>query len=430
MAVLSGGTTKKPNKRLAPLVLQLTLMNEPTPSPPASQPQKNEARTAKKSSSEKLLARVKSYAWRLTALYVWLKILFVFFGFYTALSQIESSIGGQIIGSLSSVGFAPVNTALLSTILKIGWVLAITGFKLFEAGGLFLYILTFPVWVPIVSLFKFFTKNQDDEASKPTQTERGLLQTKRAPSRLFAMCASLLLGWFLLYGNANTTRQLVPGVVLAGAFLTLLTYRMFLRVKPEKDVNVDVPPFGWLAKISQVAADAQRQRLKKEYKSKSDVQTDKWVIDFTRRLFVRITFLLRGQIAQKRISLYVLGEYLFSLIMVAASAILFWALMLKATYATSLSLLTCIHFSVAHFLPGLQPPQVGSSLPLWASIAPAATAWVLFVLCIGPASSMLPGRQRATINGLTRVHKLYRTSVNSLAVEKASLRKTEKALKP
>jgi hypothetical protein len=354
--------------------------------------------------------------------------LFVFLGFYSALSQIESSIGGQIIGFLSSVGFAPVNTALLSTILKIGWVLAISGFKLFEAGGLFLYILTFPIWVPIVVLFKFFTRNQEKEPSKSKPTERGLLQTRRSPSNLFAICASLLLGWFLLYGNSNATRQLIPGVVLAGVFLTLLTYRMFLRVKPEKDVNVDVPPFGWLGKISVAAADAQRQRLKKEYKNKSEVQTDRKVVDFTRKVFVRITFLLRGQIAQKRISLYVLGEYLFSLIMVAASAILFWALLLKATYATSLSLFTCIHLSVAHFLPGLQPPQVAFALPVWASIAPAATAWVLFVLCIGPASSMIPERQRATIKGLTKIHDLYRKSVNALARERVRLRQTEKDL--
>jgi hypothetical protein len=403
-------------------------MNELAPSPTKSQPQKNEARAVKKSFGEKLSARGKAYGWRLTALYVWIKILFVFLGFYSALSQIESSIGGQIIGFLSSVGFAPVNTALLSTILKIGWVLAISGFKLFEAGGLFLYILTFPIWVPIVVLFKFFTRNQEKEPSKSKPTERGLLQTRRSPSNLFAICASLLLGWFLLYGNSNATRQLIPGVVLAGVFLTLLTYRMFLRVKPEKDVNVDVPPFGWLGKISVAAADAQRQRLKKEYKNKSEVQTDRKVVDFTRKVFVRITFLLRGQIAQKRISLYVLGEYLFSLIMVAASAILFWALLLKATYATSLSLFTCIHLSVAHFLPGLQPPQVAFALPVWASIAPAATAWVLFVLCIGPASSMIPERQRATIKGLTKIHDLYRKSVNALARERVRLRQTEKDL--
>lgn len=338
-------------------------------------------------------------------------------------------MGGQLITFLSSVGFAPVNTTLLSTILKIGWVLTITGFKLFEGAGLLIYTITFPLWAPIVLGFKVFTKNEGSDASTPKATERGLIPTKKSPSRLFAIFGSLLLSWFLLYGNANATRPLIPGVILTAIFLALLTYRMFLRVKPEKEVNVDLPPFGWLGKISLAAASMQQQRSKKEYKTKSDVQADRKVIDFTRKVFVRITFLLRGQMAQKRMSLYVLGEYLFSLIMVAASAILFWALLLKATYATSLSLLTCLHLSVSHFLPGIQPPQTTIALPVWASIAPAATGWVLFVLCIGPASSMLPERQRATMRGLSKVHDLYRKSVNALAKERLSLRQTEKDLK-
>lgn len=70
---------------------------------------------------------------------------------------------------------------------------------------------------------------------------------------------------------------------------------MFLRVKPEKEINVDLPPFGWLSKLSQAAASMQQQRQKKEYKTKGEVQTDKKIVDFTRNIFVRITFLLRGQ---------------------------------------------------------------------------------------------------------------------------------------
>lgn len=374
-------------------------------------------------------ARCKSYAWRLTAIYVWLKILFIFLGFYPDVTQLESKIGGGLISSLSSVGFAPVNTILLSTILKTGWILTITGFKLFEAAGLLIYIITFPLWVPIVLLFKLLTKNDDSNDSKPKAVERGLIPSKRSRGKLFAIVGSLLLAWFLLYGSANASKPLIPGVILSAIFLALLTYRMFLRVKPEKEVNVDLPPFGWLAKLAQAAVSMQQGRQKKEYKTKGDVEADRKIVDFTRRVFVRITFLLRGQIAQKRISLYVLGEYLFSFIMVAASAILFWALLLKAAYATSLSLLTCLHVSVSHFLPGLQAPQTAISLPVWTSIAPAATAWILFVLCIGPASSMIPERQRATVRGLSKIHDLYRKSVGTLAKERLFLRKIERELK-
>lgn len=352
----------------------------------------------------------------------------MFLGFYPSISHIESTVLSQLIVFLSSIGFAPVNSLLLSGVLKIGWLLAITRFKLFEIVGLFIYILTFPIWAPIFGLYAIFSSAKPTDSTTATPAAQGLLKQRKSPSKLFTICCSLLLGWFLLYGNANTTRQITPGVFLAGAFLVLLTYRLFLRVKPENDVNVNVPPFGWLGKLSLVAADVQKQRLTKEYTKKSDVQTDSKVVNFTRKLFVRITMFLRGRTAEERISLYVLAEYLFSLIIVAASAILFWALMIKAFYLTSSSLSVCLHFSVSHFVPGIDSPTLEGDLPMWTSLGPAATAWILFVLYIGPASSLLPERQRATIKGLERVRRLYRQSVNVLMKERVRLREIESKL--
>lgn len=399
--------------------------NNSLPTPPSPSKKESDISSPKQISKESWSGRIKSYAWRLTAAYAWFKILAALLGFYTALNQLESGIISQFISFLSSIGFAPVNTAFLSTVLKVGWVLAITGFNLFEVVGLFIYIVTFPVWVPVLAIFGFFSKDEED-TTESSSVKQGLIRRKRTRSRLFAICTSLFIGWFLLYGNANTQRQLIPGVVLAGVFLLLLTYRLFLRVKPDKEVNLS--PFYWLTRLSLTAGDAQKERLKKEYKKRNEIRNDKKLVSFNRKLFVRIALLLRGQIAQERISMYVLGEYIFSLIIVAASAVLFWALMIKAMYSTSLPLLMCLHLSISHFLPSLQPPEMQLELPLWASIGPAATAWVLFVLYIGPASSVLPERQKATIRGLSRIYVLYRQSINVLGKEELSLRILEKKL--
>jgi hypothetical protein len=401
------------------------VVQNPVPRP--QEPQKPDESSPSESSAKTFGGRIKAYAWRITVVYLWIKILSAFLGFYASLGKLESSLIGQFIDSLSAIGFAPVNIALLSSVLKIGWILAITGFKLYEVLGLVIYIITFPVWAPVVTLFLFFVKKEKETPTAST-TKRGLVQTHKSRSKWFVIFTSLLLAWFLLYGNANTTKQLLPGVILSGIFLILLVYRLFLRVKPEEDVNVNLPPFGWLSKLSLVAASAQRQRSEKQYKKKEEVQTDKKVLQFTRQILIRITVLLRRTNAQRRISLYVLGEYLFSLITVAAGAIFFWGLMIKAFYLTSSPLLVCLFASVSHFLPGIQPPDLPASFPPWISIGPASTAWVLFVLYIGPASSMLPERQRATIKGLSKMYKLYRTSVNSLVHERLWLRKEEKRL--
>jgi hypothetical protein len=142
----------------------------------------------------------------------------------------------------------------------------------------------------------------------------------------------------------------------------------------------------------------------------------------------KATLLLRGESARTRISLLVLCEYVFSLILVGVSAIVFWAILIKAANPMSLSLSSCLRVSISYFLPGMKPPDLSGDLPLWAAIGPAATAWVLFVLYIGPAGSLLPERQKASIRSLVESYGYFRTLVLRLRADYKRMMKLKESL--
>jgi len=363
----------------------------------------NSSAAKTKRPKKRISSYVKSYAWRLTASYLWFKILVLFLGWHTDFEHFESGLVNRFVEFLSSIGFAPVNTINLLTVMKVGWILIITGFKPLEILWLLgPYTVTFPIWVPVAIAYRYFSKGETS-----TSNEEG---EEKERFRLLALCTSLLVWWFLLYGGASTQRQIIPGVVFAGIILLILSFRLFLRTKPAGEAKLTL--FRWLLEAGPVLLRMQATRLDKvergEYKKKKDLQVDAKLAHFSRKLLARITQFTRGERARDRISLVVFVEYLVSLIMVAASAVLFWALVMKALAPTQLPFLTCLHLSVSYFLPGIQNPDSNFTLPLWSVIGPAATAWILFVLYIGPAASLLPDKQKATIRGLSKVHETYR----------------------
>lgn len=370
---------------------------------------------------------LKAYCWRATAVYVWIRVVAAFFGFFQQFSDFESRIINHLIECLSAIGFAPVNTSILAPVLRGGWILVITGFKFYEVLWLAVYAVTIPVWGPLAIAFRNYSDVSKDSPGAST-IRRGLRKEKKPRIRWFSFCTLLLFAWFLLYGNAETRLQIVPGVILSGVFFLFLIYRLFLRVTPNKEVNL--LSFYWLARLRLTAVDMQKARIKKEYKKRSDLKADAMIVRFTRRMFVRISLLLRGRSAVERVSLFVLAEYITSLIVVAGAAILFWAVVIKAVAPKPIDLLTCFHLSVSSFLPSIHTPVTEVPLPLWTNVGPATTAWVLFVLYISPASFVLPEKQRATINGLSEVYKWYRNSVCVLGIEELRYRRLEKKLPP
>jgi hypothetical protein len=105
-------------------------------------------------------------------------------------------------------------------------------------------------------------------------------------------------------------------------------------------------------------------------------------------------------------------EYIVFLIILAVSAILFWALAIKAVLPAerAISLSTALRISASHFFPGISTSSP-TFLPWWAEFGPALTSWVLFVVYISAVGSALPGRQQEFVERLTSIHRAFRKSV-------------------
>jgi hypothetical protein len=63
--------------------------------------------------------------------------------------------------------------------------------------------------------------------------------------------------------------------------------------------------------------------------------------------------LFHGKRGRARLAMFVLLEYVLSLIVVAASAVLFWGIAIKAVVLNSLSLFESIALSISCFLPSV-----------------------------------------------------------------------------
>src|SRR5579863_1712735 len=103
-------------------------------------------------------------------------------------------------------------------------------------------------------------------------------------------------------------------------------------------------------------------------------------------------------------------EYIiFFLIILALSAFLFWALVIRTDPlpAEAVSLTTALRLSASHFLPGIGE-VFPVSLPWWLEFTPGLTSWVLFVVYIGPVGAALPVRQEAFLKQIAPLHNRFR----------------------
>src|SRR5262249_23517161 len=126
--------------------------------------------------------------------------------------------------------------------------------------------------------------------------------------------------------------------------------------------------------------------------------------------------LIRGKRGKDRISAFVLSEYISMLLILWAAALLFWAILLKASVSPhELPLSTATYFVAAHFLPGVSIHPLYVPVPGWLEIGASFTAFTLFVIFIGPASSLVPDRQAAYGRRLAATYKMVRRAAVDLA---------------
>lgn len=377
------------------------------------------------------------YAYRITAIYIYAHIVAYLFGFDNRLSVIKTQVLLQLIGFLTSIGFAPANVDLLPDVMKVGWLLIITGFNpLSLIFGLPIYIfMLYPTQYPVTFLLNRYARRIKEAPPKPKidfgeealwlNPGPGLIKRKRNRFPLLAILTTGLLGWVLLYGGTTSRLQVIPAVVMAGMLLVTLLLREFQRASPHGEVQSSLlrtlVRFGrWINKQVDSAVDVEYDH------------TNYTLYRVSRYLARSITLMVRSQRAFTTLSLKVLGEYVLSLILVSCAAILIWALIMKAWSPMLLNLSTSLQLSVSYFLQGIERPLISGDRaitpPFWIQIGSTMTVWILFVVYIGPAGSLLPDRQRATSEQLKGVYQTFRTLTLKLRRRIVNLERLKKSL--
>lgn len=389
----------------------------------SNEPEKKGKKDEEKKKS--IWAKLKNYAWRITASYIWLGWLTSNIGFGESVANFKAQVLRQVVTALSSLGFVPTNEAYLPTILKVGWMILITAFNPLELlVWVWLYIVSFPVLIFGASLYKSWNvyysrkekaansnlKAQTNEKKK--QSKRGLAKPKaRSRIQVFTLSIISMLGWFLLFGGAQSRPVLISGAVLAGWIFWLSMMRLFRLAK----VSTEDPttPHNTLRKVGRFFINLARVNSVEDFETKHEVEQALHTHKVSRWFCKRIANVIGSSIREDRIPGLVLADYGLSLIFVGAAAILFWALVIKSA-VSGLTFSECFYFSISYFLPNTQFSGSTSSLPLWVKWGPAATAWTLFVLYIGPVGGVVPERQKHTIERFSQTYKIYRSHIRKL----------------
>ena len=354
---------------------------------------------------------LKKIAWRATATvyWVWRTIRFVLGSAFV--NSVAAPMMVRLGAFLSAVGFAPVHSEYLPRILQIGWLLAIVGFKPFELLGLYIYIQIAPLTLVGYLAFReyrrdFDTGVTDKKGLRPPKVRRPALTT----------VGLLLLGWFVLYGDASSRRALVTGAILSGLLFFLLAGRAFQRVKPPIYPDGSEPASGFeKLGLSMITSAADSVKRAVEAKKRMEVNGNLFLYQKSRSIWRRFALLMRGQAGKNKLYLLLLIDYVVSLLVLGAAAILFWAIVAKLASAPSTySLTTFVRVCSSYFLPNIKP-SIAPDLPLWVQVGSSITAFILFVLFVGAAASLLPSRYSAYGERLNRKYRIARKFAVSFA---------------
>lgn len=349
----------------------------------------------------KLAVTLKKLAWRGTATVAWLHFSLTMLFDQDLFRGIELGTAQRLNTSLASLGFTPANPVDLWRILKIGWLLLITGFSAAQIVGFGIYVVLFPVTALCLVLFREVVK----ESSEKTAAEKPGLRPVSSGWPIFGVSGWLLLTWFSLFGEATSRREVLAGVILSGFFFLLLCYRAFRGARPISEGQLTV-----LNKIGEFGVKLlsdSTQKLESTALNKPQLAGSARLNNFFLSFFRKVALAIRGRRGRNRMALLLLLNYVASLIVLGAGAVFFWALAMKyASYPDIGAFGVYLQASASHFLPGV--PQVGRTFASWTEVGASATAWILFVLFAGPAASILPETQRDYLTHLQKSYRVFR----------------------
>jgi hypothetical protein len=348
--------------------------------------------------SDSLASKVKKHSWRFTATYIWLHLLCrLFFGF-DALTAMERNVTEHLVSMLAAVGFAPAHAQYLPLVFKITWLLITTAFSLPQLFGFVLYVLTMPIWLPLVVIFHDAVR---EARSKPANPQLAGLRPLERKLPVMPIFVTLLAGWLLLYGAGTTKLQIAPGLTLAVLILCYASYKAVLQAKPFGDVEIQSLKRIVYVGFSYVDAELTRLEEREGRPQKAELIVDMTFTRWSEWFFRQTMLFFRGKRGQDRIAALVLLDYIFMLLFLGLISLAVWALVLRIwTAPTAIEPLLAVQYAASKFLPGMPAVQLPVAVPWWFGFGPSLTAWILFGLYVGPASSLLASRQKAYAKGV------------------------------
>jgi hypothetical protein len=350
--------------------------------------------------------RAKPYSWRVTAAYFWVTAIAAVIGLGGTVAGTEDLLFKWLSAALAVVGFEPANQRYLEAVLKILWVLTITNFRLLGLLGLAAYILSIPVWLPATYFINRYLSASGSEPLTARNVRRSEDRPFDRPFPLVTAFMILLAGWFVLYGGSSQWGQILPGIILSGLLLVSLSFQLFLRVRPVRIRNA-----GAFSKFTDVGERLLAQYPvvpTKQYQQADEIKGEMIIMRFFRRWSTRLAVVLRRPRTRDAAAALVFADYIGSLVIITVVAIVFWSLTISVAANEPIPLLPALQASIAYLIPGLggQAPEL--PVPYWTRVGSAVTGWVLFVLYIGPAASVLPERQKVVLAELAIAQRRFR----------------------
>jgi hypothetical protein len=188
-----------------------------------------------------------------------------------------------------------------------------------------------------------------------------------------------------------------------------LAYRAFQRAKPTS--QADAAPLISMEKIANGAMNIGQQWEKHKSQTQSallvTIKIDRW----HKNALVYLAAFIRGKRGRDRVYALLVLQYALSLLLLLASAVLFWAFCIRVSSPAQFEFSRCLLVSVSHFLPGITPPPTPSELPIWVMLGPGFTAWILLGIYVGASASLLPGKQGAYAQRAQLTYALLRKGV-------------------
>jgi hypothetical protein len=285
---------------------------------------------------------------------------------------------------LVAIGFASSNQRLLPIVSKLFWVLCITQFSWAQLVGLFLYVLSAPVWFSLYLVFRKKLKNAQAGQNIPAVK----IELFNADFSLTACLVASLAAWFALYGNSTSRFPLIVALILTGSLFATRVYAAFTYT-----TLLDPDHGGFLATITRLPLALLGGFIRTITSSgltnsriEAQVVTQRLVLTLLRWISVY----LRGRGGRRRAALFVLLKYMTNLTILGILTVVFWALAIKLYKAPALVTISdALLASASHVIPGV-PDAEGMKVSAGIQAGISLTAWAIFVLYAGPVASVFP----------------------------------------